>query len=209
MTPGAWLSLAAVCLLGAMSPGPSLALVLHHTLVHSRRHGMAAGVLHGVGVGIYAGLTVLGLGALYRHTPALRDAVSITGAFYLLYLAARAWRAGGRASALPPEPAPAGAGSAWRAARDGFAMAFLNPKIAIFFLALFSQFIGPGMGAVPKALMAVLAAGIDASWYSLVALGLSRTGAFAALRRHAGTVERASALLLTAVALWVLADVLV
>lgn len=206
MTPFAWLSLAIVCLLGAMSPGPSLAVVLRHTLSHSPRHGLASALFHGLGVGLYAGLTVLGLGALYRHTPTVRDVVSIAGALYLLRLAWLAWHAAAHA-ALEPE-ARAAAEPAWRAGADGFMMAFLNPKIAIFFLALFSQFLTAGMGGSTKALMAAVAAGIDATWYSVVALGLSRTRAFAALRRHPRRVDRVMSAVLAAIALWVLFDAL-
>lgn len=207
MTPASWSSLAAVCLLGAMSPGPSLALVLRHTLSHSRRHGVAAALAHGLGVGLYAGLTAAGLGALYQQTPALRDVISIAGALYLLHLAWRAWRAGSHASALQTETYAAGE-SIWRAGTDGFLMAFLNPKVAVFFLALFSQFLTPDTGGQTKVLMAIMAAGVDATWYSVVACGLSRTPTFGALRRHASVIDRITAALLAAIALWVLFDVL-
>src|SRR6056297_690961 len=66
-----WFSLAAVCAMGAMSPGPSLALVLRHTLGGGRLPGIAAALAHALGVGFYALLTVWGLGALIVRFPLL------------------------------------------------------------------------------------------------------------------------------------------
>ncbi len=54
MEPGAWVALAAVFVLGAMSPGPSLAVVLRNTMSGGRSQGVATGIGHGIGFGIYA-----------------------------------------------------------------------------------------------------------------------------------------------------------
>ncbi len=99
---------------------------------------------------------------------------------------------------------PARSGGA-RPARDGFLIAFLNPKVALFFLALFSQFIDAGMGTVARVQVAATAVVIDGGWYSLVALMLARGPVLAALRRHQDRVERATAgvLAVIAVIVWV------
>lgn len=57
----AWLALATVHLLGAASPGPSLAVVLRNTLTGGARLGVITGVGHGIGFGIYALLVASGL----------------------------------------------------------------------------------------------------------------------------------------------------
>ena len=68
MSPEAWLALAVVFILGAMSPGPSLAVVLSNTISGGRSQGVATGIGHGVGFGIYAFLAALGLAtALSLH----------------------------------------------------------------------------------------------------------------------------------------------
>ena len=59
-----WGSLFLVCLMGAMSPGPSLAVVLRETVRNSRWHGVVAGLSHALGVGLWAFLTVHGLALL-------------------------------------------------------------------------------------------------------------------------------------------------
>ena len=54
MGPEAWAALAVVFMLGAMSPGPSLAVILSNTISGGRRQGIATGLGHGIGFGIYA-----------------------------------------------------------------------------------------------------------------------------------------------------------
>ena len=61
MEPSAWAALAIVFGLGAMSPGPSLAVVLRNTMTGGRRQGISTGIGHGIGFGIYAFLAALGI----------------------------------------------------------------------------------------------------------------------------------------------------
>jgi threonine/homoserine/homoserine lactone efflux protein len=201
MTLSAWLSVAGICLLGAASPGPSLAMVLRHTLSGSRRHGMIAACAHGAGVGLYAWLVVIGLGRLLLEWPALYQLLTYGGAAYLAWLGIQALRAG-QASALHPERLPAP--TAIAAMRDGFLVAFLNPKLAIFFVALFSQFIQPGQSLDTKLLLAATAWSIDTGWYLLVAFGLSHSRLLPWLQQHATWINRITGALLLLLALRVL-----
>ena len=56
-----WAALATVFVLGAMSPGPSLAVVLHNTMAGGRRQGVLTGIGHGLGFGLYAFLAAVGM----------------------------------------------------------------------------------------------------------------------------------------------------
>ena len=64
---GFWIAVTLACALGAMSPGPSLAVVVNHTLAHGRAAGSYAAISHGVGVGIYALITVFGLAVVIQR----------------------------------------------------------------------------------------------------------------------------------------------
>ena len=57
-------ALSFVCAMGAMSPGPSLAVVLRNTVSGGRLQGIMTGVGHGIGFGIYALIAVTGLSAI-------------------------------------------------------------------------------------------------------------------------------------------------
>lgn len=193
-----WLLLIGVCALGAMTPGASLAVVTRHTLRGSARAGVSAGLAHAAGIGVYAVATVAGLAVVLRGFPQLEIAIRLAGSLFLLWLALGSWRAAARPA---PEPdAQAGA----NAVRDGFLIAFLNPKVALFFLALFSQFVSADMAMAARVQVAATAVVIDAAWYSLVALLLARGPMLAALRRHHDKVERTTAgvLALIAVGVW-------
>ena len=69
MSLTAWLPFAAVCLLGAMSPGPSFVMVIHNTLIGSRFHGIVTGVTHALGIGTCALFSNTGLVILIQEAP--------------------------------------------------------------------------------------------------------------------------------------------
>lgn len=200
-----WLSLAAVCAMGAMSPGPSLAMVLRHTLGGGRLPGVSAALAHALGVGLYALLTVWGLGALIVRFPMLFQAITWAGAAYLAWLGIKALRAG-RAGALQ---ATGLATSRRQAAREGMLVALGNPKLILFFIALLSQFVTPEMSLAAKAVVVLTAMVIDGGWYVLVALGLSHSRVLPWLQARAHWLNRITGVLLLALALRVAAGPIV
>lgn len=167
MTLSLWLSLVAVCMMGAMSPGPSLAVVLKHSLHGSMKNGMLAAISHGVGVGFYAAASLLGLGALMLQFPTVYQVLVYLGAAYLVYLGIKILLAKPSADELQIAQQ---SGNGKQALQDGFAIAFLNPKLAVFFLALFSQFIDPEKLTFQVAMIMCLTVFlIDTGWYLIVA----------------------------------------
>ena len=130
-----WLSLISICLLGAMSPGPSLAVVVRHTLGGSRAKGILCAWAHSLGIGVYAFITLLGLAVVIQEAPTVFQGISIAGALFLIWLGIQAFRKSGNIT----EKLSGGQSTRTiQAVRDGLAISLLNPKILIFFLALFS-----------------------------------------------------------------------
>lgn len=193
-----WLALAAICLMGAISPGPSLALIIRNTVQGGRLHGVATGLGHGVGVGVYALITALGLALLITRTPWLFQAIQYGGALFLAWLGLKALLAKA-SSQLEAETAHAPRGQ--RGALEGLAVSFLNPQLAIFFVALFSQFVHQDTGWREGILMMLTAGGIDALWYSLVALLLSHGPVLAQLKLRARLIDQLSGLILLGLAI--------
>ena len=95
MTLTVWLSLFTVCLLGAMSPGPSLAIITKHSLTGGRVNGLATAWAHAFGIGIYAFITLIGLAVVLQQSPLLFKTISLAGAAYLAYLGFNALRSKG------------------------------------------------------------------------------------------------------------------
>ncbi len=193
-----WLPLAAICLMGAISPGPSLALIIRNTVQGGRLHGVATGLGHGVGVGIYALITSLGLALLITNTPWLFQAIQYGGALFLAWLGLKALLAK-TSSQLEAETALAPRGR--RGALEGLAVSFLNPQLAIFFVALFSQFVHQDTGWREGSIMMLTAGGIDVLWYSLVALLLSHGPVLTQLKLRARLIDQLSGLILLGLAI--------
>ncbi|MBL0646310.1 LysE family translocator [Aeromonas caviae] len=194
-----WLALAAICVMGAISPGPSLALIIRNTVQGGQGHGVATALGHGLGVGIYALITALGLAILITQTPLLFDLIRYGGAAFLAWLGIKALLArpaGGEAGKEGGHP-PRGRQGAF----EGFMVAFLNPQLAIFFIALFSQFVHADTGWREGGIMMLTAGGIDALWYVLVALVLSRGPVLAWLKAKSTVIDKVSGLVLLGLAL--------
>lgn len=201
MTLATWFSLLLVCLMGAMFPGASLAVVLRQTLSNSPLHGVITSITHALGVGVYALLSVLGLGLLLHQSPVLMKVLSYGGAVYLLWIGIQGVLAKPNGTTGHAELQTKQTASLWDAARDGFMIALLNPKIGLYFLALFSQFIHTGMGIDAKAIFVLTIIFVDGLWYVLVSLVLSQGSVLAWLKHNQLWVERALGVVLIAIAL--------
>ncbi len=180
-----WLQVLTICVLGAMSPGPSLAVVLRNTLSGGKKQGVLTGVGHGLGIYFYAGLVVTGMAVALAAAPAVERWITNAGLLLLLWLGFSFLRAK-PSSEQPAEEPPSGHG----AFVSGFLIAFLNPKIAAFFLAVFAPFLRAEAGLMEKTILVMTAGTIDTLWYVLVALAFSRSSVAAVLDRHAVAIER-------------------
>lgn len=185
MTLATWLTVASICALGAMSPGPSLGVVLKYTLQGGRRSGYITAVAHGAGLGLYALLSISGLAFLINTSPNLHLGFQWAGAVYLVWLGIQ-----GLLAKPHPDENPAGIHSTTGAARDGFLIVFLNPKIAVFLIALFSQVIGPDTSLLARLAYAATAWIIDTAWYLLVAWLFSTPRWLGKLQENAFWFER-------------------
>ncbi|MEO0812606.1 MAG: LysE family translocator [Myxococcota bacterium] len=178
-----------------MSPGPSLLVVLRATMSGGSVVGISTSWAHAIGVGIYAALVALGLGAAVAAIPSLEWALRLLGVGFLLYLAYRSLRSTGGAIA-DSKSAERRTGP-----RDGFLIALLNPKILVWFLALFAQFVRPGSSGQERALMAFTAFAIDGLWYTCVVVAVSVGPVLEGLRARAVLIDRVFGVLLLLVAL--------
>ncbi len=203
MTLSIWLSLVMVCIMGAMFPGASLAVVLRQTLNYSPLHGAITGLAHASGIGLYALLSVLGLALLLQQSPFVFKVMSYAGAVYLLWLGYQGITAKPTPNHLPTDN-QAHSVTLAEAARDGFLISLLNPKVGLYFLALFSQFVTPDMSLADKTLFVATITSIDGLWYVLVALVLSQGKILPWLKQHQVWVERALGVILIALALRIL-----
>jgi threonine/homoserine/homoserine lactone efflux protein len=141
---------ALACLALTATPGPDMLLIASRSLSQGRASGFAT--LAGIQVGTYchALAAALGLSQLFLVVPVAYDIVRYAGAAYLLYLAWQTVRATG------PTAGPTNGSRRYPLAtvfRQGLLTNLLNPKMALFVLALFPQFVDPGAGSIAVQIM--------------------------------------------------------
>ena len=184
-----------VCAMGAISPGPSLAVVLRNTISGGRTQGVMTGIGHGIGLGIYAFIAVMGLSSLLLANKQIFNLLQWAGALVLIWLAFNMITYNQSDSSKEHE------GSGRRGFLEGFMIAFLNPKILVFMVAVFSQFINPDMTNSGRFIMAIMAGVIDTTWYVLVAAVLAGTPIVDKLRVNAVIIDRSIGMVLLMLAI--------
>lgn len=204
MSIAIWLTVVSICLMGAMSPGPSLAVVLKQTISGGRTTGLIAAITHGLGIGLYALLCISGIALTITTSPWLFTVLQWAGAAYLVWIGIKGLRARAGTGLSLDEPPTTGS-----AARDGFLVVFLNPKVAVFFIALFSQVIGSETSWLEKLAYAATAMFIDMAWYMIVAWLFSNPRWLGRLQKNVVWLERIFGVVLIALAARLLAGGLV
>jgi threonine/homoserine/homoserine lactone efflux protein len=136
-------------LLLALTPGPAVVYIVTQTLGQGRNAGLAS--VGGIALGNLgnAAAACIGLAAVFAASATAFVVVKFAGAAYLVFLGVRALRT----PSPVPDPATAGRIAPARLFRDGFFVALLNPKTALFFAALLPQFISPGGAPLPQSLL--------------------------------------------------------
>jgi len=130
----------------AATPGPGVLYIVTRTLSQGRRAGLAS--VAGVALGNLGNALAasLGLAALLAVSTFAFELVRFAGAAYLVYLGIKALRG----SSAPVERSVREAPALRRILRDGFFVALLNPKTALFFAAFLPQFMAPGASAMTQ-----------------------------------------------------------
>jgi len=190
-----WSQLVLICIMGAMSPGPSLALILRNTLSGGRTQGIMSGIGHGIGITFYAVVTVSGLIALFNTIPNFFSVAQIAGSFFLIWLGGKMIISFFNKDYAANENMPS-KNSAHQGFLEGFLIAFLNPKIAVWLLALFSQFVQPDALLAEQFVLVSTVGVIDTSWYCLVAFLASSGRLVKGLQYNASRIDLGMGILL-------------
>ena len=196
------LMLSLICAMGAISPGPSLALILRNTIVGGKFQGVITGVGHGIGLAIYAFIAVLGLSKLVLSNEYIFKSIQIMGIILLFWLAYTTFSRKPSRIHLD-EDSPQSKGF-----MEGFLISFFNPKILVFFVAVFSQFISDDLSLYERMVMATVAGVIDMVWYVLVALLLAESKTIKSFRKNAAAIDRCVGWVLGAFAIALTIDII-
>ncbi len=149
-----------VCLLGAMSPGPSMVVVINNAIFKNRYNGILTSIGHGIGIGMYAFFAVAGVGLIIKTNMILFNGIKIISIFFLIYM--------GIKSILSKNNLDFSQGNNKEGLSSfiqGFIISILNPKIFIWFVAIYSQFMSSENDLVFNSYLVFTASIVDATWY--------------------------------------------
>ena len=167
--PPAFPALALEHFVALLSPGPDFFLLVGYA-VRYRLRG-SAGLCLGIaaGNGIYILLAIAGWEIL-RHHPLLFTLIALSGALYLLWIGSLLLRS--RAQTLTGEDARATCPEWGKQVLLGLGSSLLNPKNALFYLALMTALLGPSVTLLQQAVSGIWMTCVVLCWDLLIVMGI-------------------------------------
>ena len=129
-----FLQIAFVCLLGAMSPGPSMMVVINNAIFKNKFNGILTAFGHGFGIGIYALFAVIGIGIVIETNIIVFNTLKTLSVIFILPWYSKYFEK--KSNKIKKNNIKFGVQSFIQ----GFSISILNPKILIWFIAIYSQF---------------------------------------------------------------------
>jgi threonine/homoserine/homoserine lactone efflux protein len=161
-----------IALIVTLTPGPGTATILRVAARDGRRAALSAILGNSAGVLTWGMLSALGVSSLILASQVAYDTLRIAGACVLIVIGLRSLLhrrhedQDDAPSSVPHRPA------GWR---SGLITSVSNPKLAVFFVALFPQFLTRGAPVLPYALgMAAAVVALDIAWFSALAFAVDR-----------------------------------
>ena len=197
-----WVQFATICIVGAMSPGPSMALIIRNSIKYGRVSGILSSVGHAIGIGIYAGVSVAGLQIILINNIFLFNTIQFCGSVFLLVLGILFLRDTGQKLSIQDKQ------KSVNSFTQGFAISILNPKILIWFAAIFSQFIEISSTNFIKLTMVLIASSIDGLWYIILTIIVTGFGLKQFLENNTKIIQNISGAVLIFISIIILYNTL-
>ena len=150
-----------VCLLGAMSPGPSMVVVINNAVFKNRFHGILTSLGHGIGIGLYAFFAVLGIAVIIKTNIFVFNTIKMLSIIFLMYLGFKSIVTSDDQLDFNEKNYKGSMTSFFQ----GLSISLLNPKIFIWFLAIYSQFMSVENGIIFNTYLILTAGIVDTIWY--------------------------------------------
>ena len=160
-----FLKIFAVCLLGAMSPGPSMVVVINNAIFKGRFHGILTSLGHGIGIGIYALFAVLGVALIIKTNLFIFNVIKFLSIIFLIYLGIKSIIDKNKLDFDKKDLS-----GVFTSFLQGVSISLLNPKIFIWFIAIYSQFMSLENGRAFNLTLILTAGIVDMVWYVILTL---------------------------------------
>ena len=190
-----WFQFAAVCIAGAMSPGPSLALIIRNSTKYNRLGGIMSAVGHGLGMGVYAIFAVTGLSIIILTNIYVFKSIQIVGIVFLFVFGILFIFQKNEKIDIDNSQ------NKLNSFLQGFSISILNPKILIWFSAVFSQFVRSDSTLLTNSILVITASAIDCIWYILVALIVTSYGLKDFFQKRINAIQKISGTVLVIISI--------
>jgi threonine/homoserine/homoserine lactone efflux protein len=195
------LAFALTALVIEITPGPNMTYLAALSLSNGMRTGFAAVAGIALGLMTYGVVAALGLAALIDNSPLLYGVLRWSGVAYLLWLAWESWASERETS---PDATDGKDDRPWLAFRRGLITNLLNPKAAVFYVAVLPEFVQPGGGPVivQTLMLSVVYVAIATSIHCAIVALAGTLQATPAIADHRRAIRRGLALVLVGIAIW-------
>ena len=193
-----------VCLLGAMSPGPSMAVVINNAIFKGRYNGILTSIGHGIGIALYATFAVLGLGLIIKTNLFLFNSLKILSIIFLIFIGVKSIFNKERLS-LEKKDIKENTISFFQ----GFSISILNPKILVWFIAIYSQFMSTDNELIFNIYLVSIAGIVDACWYIILTFAVTTTSTLSFFQTKSNIIRRVQGFLFITIGLMLLVNLAV
>ena len=193
-----------VCLLGAVSPGPSMVIVMNNALFKNRFHGILTSLGHGFGIGMYALFAVLGIALIIKTNLLVFNGIKFISIIFLIYLGVK--------SIISKSKLDFGKynlNDGITSFSQGVSISLLNPKIFIWFIAIYSQFMSVDNDLFFNTVLVLTAAIVDALWYITLTLLVTSKIALDLIKNKYGLLQKFVGIIFIAIGFLLLVEMLV
>lgn len=201
IAPATLLAFALTCVVIEITPGPNMAWLAALSLSRGWRTGLAAVAGVALGLSVYGIAAALGVAAIIENSSFLYEALRWGGVAYLLWLA---WDAWSTADEVTPEGASGGDHERISAFRRGLITNLLNPKAAVFYVAMLPDFVDVGAGriAAQTLMLSAIYVAIATLIHAGIVVSASRLRSVIDEPAQVRRIRRLLALALAAIAIW-------
>ena len=193
-----------VCLLGAMSPGPSMVVVVNNAIFKSKFSGILTALGHGFGISIYALCAVIGIGVVLQTNIIVFNSIKLLSIFFLFYLGIQTIRSRGKFEFGVNQSM-----SVTKSFSQGFMISILNPKIFIWFIAIYSQFMSYENNMSLNVMLVLIAGTVDALWYILLVNFVTSKRFLNQIKRKSSLIQFIVGCLLIFISIFLLIEIFV
>jgi threonine/homoserine/homoserine lactone efflux protein len=196
-----FLQIAFVCLLGAMSPGPSMMVVINNAIFKNKFNGILTAFGHGFGIGIYALFAVIGIGIVIETNIIVFNTLKTLSVIFLFYLGIQNIL---KRSQIKLKKNNIKFGL--KSFIQGFSISILNPKVLIWFIAIYSQFMSLNNDIYFNLSLVLIASIVDALWYLLLVNIVTSKGILELLKNKSYLLQRIVGCLFIVISIFLLID---